>query len=585
MDNQKTFVRNWLLAAAVAGVLVRFAPGGVWAQYATDNNNGRALDANNRLGSDGVNDQRANTGGVSGNDIVYGNVTLGRQFRGTGASVDPRAFRGPLETPGDRANRNSGGSVYQPAGSYDPYTPKQYWGDSKGVAAPSGFLQLTPGSTGELPVSKSIFRPAGDLRLDATLPNTDLYNPRPGEFAQPGQVNLQGPQVVDPLGETQALGQAKNDAMTNRMPSRDLLRRLNMDESRIQQMRDELNSAAAQVDSQLPPDQVAAADLTNAAETPINDPLTTQIKSGVAIKAASGSVNTQQSVRQILLKPAGATARQSSQYAELQRRLDRFHQRQAMTDQQANQQFMKDWQDAQAAEKAAEEKKKGLIIKPGEKPVVKPGELPAKTEPDAMVLPGDRGRRGAVVKTQTDKTQGALPPQPDIPMKIASFADGVKAAGLKALLGDAEKAMHDGKFTQALDNYDAAAAVAPNNTIVLMGRTLAELGAGYYARAEVHLEMILSSDPALLLARYDLKAFYGEDRLQYIVRDLKDVAQNEPKQPRPLFLLAFIAYSTENEQRTADYLTMAEKRGGSKQYSDLLREYWKLLNVEKPLNK
>ena len=174
------------------------------------------------------------------------------------------------------------------------------------------------------------------------------------------------------------------------------------------------------------------------------------------------------------------------------------------------------------------------------------------------------------------ETEGILPPQPDIPLKIASFAEGVKATGLKNLLTDAERAMQAGKFTQALDYYDGAAAVAPNNPLIMVGRSIAELGAGYYARAQMHLEQVLSTDPALLMARYDLKAFYGEQRLQYIVRDLKDVAQTESKQSRPLFLLAFIAYSMENEQRAADYLNLAQQRGGSKEFYDKLREYWKL---------
>ena len=127
-----------------------------------------------------------------------------------------------------------------------------------------------------------------------------------------------------------------------------------------------------------------------------------------------------------------------------------------------------------------------------------------------------------------------------------------------------------------LDYYDAAAAVAENNSMVLMGRALAELGAGYYARAQVHLERVLSADPALLLARYDLKAFYGDERLQYIVRDLKDLAQTETRQSRPLFLLGFIAYSTENEERAADYLALAEQRGGPTEFYNELREYWEL---------
>ncbi len=87
----------------------------------------------------------------------------------------------------------------------------------------------------------------------------------------------------------------------------------------------------------------------------------------------------------------------------------------------------------------------------------------------------------------------------------------------------------------------------------------------------------------MLMARYDLKTFYGDDRLQYIVRDLKDLAQTETRQSRPLFLLGFIAFSTENRQRALDYLNLAEQRGGSAEFYAELKEYWGLEKPKKQL--
>src|SRR3954447_12338536 len=88
---------RWMLAAAVAGLaMAAWGAPGALAQGRV--NNGNALDANNRVGSGGSNDgaggNRAGFTGVTGNDIVTGNVTGGKGFHGTINYTDPRAFRG-----------------------------------------------------------------------------------------------------------------------------------------------------------------------------------------------------------------------------------------------------------------------------------------------------------------------------------------------------------------------------------------------------------------------------------------------------------------------------------------------------------
>src|SRR4051812_24460085 len=88
---------RWILAAAAGGIAARnFATHDAHAQYRVNNTNAR--DANNRLGSGGYNDPQMGAqgqyAGVSGNQIVTGNVTGGRGFRGNVPYTDPRAFRG-----------------------------------------------------------------------------------------------------------------------------------------------------------------------------------------------------------------------------------------------------------------------------------------------------------------------------------------------------------------------------------------------------------------------------------------------------------------------------------------------------------
>src|SRR5580658_5655730 len=84
---------RWLAAAAMAIVPV-LAPHAARAQFATGN--GHALDANSQVGSGGINGAVNSGSLVTGNDIVWGNVTGGRGFQGRLNETDPLAFRGAL---------------------------------------------------------------------------------------------------------------------------------------------------------------------------------------------------------------------------------------------------------------------------------------------------------------------------------------------------------------------------------------------------------------------------------------------------------------------------------------------------------
>src|SRR5205085_5170480 len=127
---------------------------------------------------------------------------------------------------------------------------------------------------------------------------------------------------------------------------------------------------------------------------------------------------------------------------------------------------------------------------------------------------------------------------------------------------NAEKLMRQGKFTTALEEYERAAKMEPTNPFVSLGRANAELGASYYARAERDLRDSFAADPTLLAGRYNLQQFLGAERLDFLTRDLKEIATSEAREPRPAFLLAYISYNTGNPRAAAEYLDMAERRAG-----------------------
>ena len=155
----------------------------------------------------------------------------------------------------------------------------------------------------------------------------------------------------------------------------------------------------------------------------------------------------------------------------------------------------------------------------------------------------------------------------------------MKGKGLTDFMQAGEAAMKEGKFTLAFENYDKAEQVAPNNPLIRLGRANAELGASYYSRAESHLHDVFTSHPELLVAQYDLTSMLGEQRLKTLIRDLKELSKKDTNEPRPLFLLSYIAYNTGHEQEAQGYLDLADKRaGGANPFYKLLRENWSLPN-------
>jgi tetratricopeptide (TPR) repeat protein len=158
------------------------------------------------------------------------------------------------------------------------------------------------------------------------------------------------------------------------------------------------------------------------------------------------------------------------------------------------------------------------------------------------------------------------------PEKIGSIADGVQAQGLRDVLTGAEGLMRQQKFAEALQQYDVARQVAPNNALITMARANAELAASYYRRAETSLRDAVGRAPELVVAQFDLRGLVGEERLQTVVKDLKELGNNDPKQARPMLLLAYIAYNTGNEAQAGEYLAAAEQRAGG---DDVLLNAWR----------
>ena len=139
-----TRTRNRLLAAVAAVLPVIAAAIPATAQTRV-NQDGRVLDANNRVGSDGSNDRnngidrRGQT--YSGNQLVTGNVSGNRAFRGPVGYRDPSEFSGPVSSRNvDRFNRDSSAAPTRvnPRVDYGQ-SPTAFYGVQRTTPLPQGF--------------------------------------------------------------------------------------------------------------------------------------------------------------------------------------------------------------------------------------------------------------------------------------------------------------------------------------------------------------------------------------------------------------------------------------------------------------
>jgi tetratricopeptide (TPR) repeat protein len=579
-----------LLAAAAAVPLLAMTPG-ARAQFQIDNS--RANDANNRIGSGGY-----NTGSipapeqVNGNLIVTGNVTGAKAFRGPVGYSAPNEFFGPSATKDyDRFIRDS--SAPQVSYNHVPIdfanTAVPYY--SSVADPPQGFVR-TPSNAGFIPAAPTQYRSTRfDDRLGVmTNAPGDVFLPAPGQLLLPGPVDAASNQQTyisaSPLTGIRQIS-LSDPAALGMMNAGN---RSGLSDEQILRMRRELSQTLNTPDlgaPSLPTDQTGqqqdqqgnapagrpqplTAPPPRSFEAPENQSLSPKPLGQTYASTANDLSTGQGSQNRMLVPPP---TQQSSQYAEMRRRLDRYNTEQRpKSAEQLNQEF-------QAQRRAVEKQQQANAAKQPTPSTPNKLDVPLLGQKAQEIVKGtEKGQPQSIVHSPTGGVTAAVPSNPqNQPVEVRSLATGVAAPGLRSLLQKAETDMASGKFDTAIAQYESAAQVAPNNPMILLGQANAELGGEYFARAENHLRQSFLLDPTLLMARYDLRGMLGERRLDEVIDSLKKIASKEANQYSPAFLLSYIAYNSHDPQRAASYLDLAEKRaGGPDPVFRLLRTHWNL---------
>jgi tetratricopeptide (TPR) repeat protein len=544
---------------------------------------GRAQDANMRVGSGGVNDSvgRGTANYVSSNDIVYNNVTGNRGFRGPLAERDPQAFTGPI---GGRLSdafiRQSSAAPlpYQPTA--DALTPQPFFGSTRGVAPPLGSIR--EGYSGAY-TGTPLMPQNPDFSTEYTSAFSDWRTQQLGKSVilgtrsspldvHPGELILQGPleannQAVlftgSPLygvREFQAGAQSTDSSAFSLYGQPGPAGGLRFDESTLRQMRSELLNGSFQ-QPQSPTEQQnpnnagntgqprgqgnGQGNLNQSLESPDNSANNASVNASAAPGTFSNGTNTNQGLQRRSTIPT--PGQQMAQYDELQKRMQRYESPEVATIEQSHQFHVEQQRQARASA----------------------GHPTAASQPSAY---------GSTLSPRAlEMAARAGAEKPAKPLKITSLAAGVRFPGLRNVLTQAEEQMKQNKFQTAIETYDAAQKVAPNNWMIRLGRADAELGGGFYAQASDDIHEAYAYAPALTLGQYDLNSMMQPQRVQHITQELKDLAAKNPKDEMPVFLLAYIAYNTGDEAQAAQYLSQAEERAhGQDALLKVLRQRWYL---------
>jgi hypothetical protein len=600
-------LRHALGVLTILGLGGLLMPSEARAQMPVQNNDGRALDANNRIGSGGYNGGPSQSSAVSGNQIANGNVTGGFAFRGI--SVDginvgsgigaPQNFGGPL-LPGtgiDQFTANSTGvpTMANPNASSAGYArgPQPFYGQTQTVQIPPGY-QVLPNGLGIVPLSPtSVAQNPADTRLGnpAFVPGQSIsVLPKPNEVFLPGPVDPTANPVpsmyaASPLYGVQqlpAFGQANQSAAnstTGNTPSMAVPTgnsqfggpmdpaQIQFNNAQNQQMLIRQQLAAAAANGTLPPGQTPNGALppltpTGPASAQPLQPLQPTPGGLTAVNPISmapmpGQVDTAQSSRRYL-DPLDlpAAAQQSSQYAELRRRMDAYNASHPQTDEEADREFRSLLRARRALENSSAP---GNISVPN---------VPSSPGAAVPVVPG------VVTPDQANSSASIAKPAP---LQIDSLATGVKSSTLGDLLHQGEDQISHQQYDEAIRVFDNAERAVPNNPLIYIGRAEAELGGSYYRQADMDLREAFRLDNAVLLSQYDLKRYLGEDRIQFIMTSLKQISTDSPENTTAPFLLAYVAYNTHQESLAGQYLDDCGKRsGGSDETVVLLKRYWNL---------
>ncbi len=541
-----------LIAAGLMACLMTVPSTSAQTRVGSD---GRALDANQQVGSAGVNPDDGRLDFSRRNDIVTGNVGGGRGFQDTvgyGAvgefqdnlgSDNLFNFRaGSLSSSPSYFNAASVGGVgYQNNVSvYRSFTSRAALPQSPGLIAPNGGgFTLTPDNSLNTINSGSVstYRAVGNLT--------------------PGL-------ALQAFSSSPALG-LRGNTVTSEAISRTL-----------QEAADEANTFETENDNNMVQPSIYGTDLFDPFGKPKQDeegqsmlrpgqiPPTLMIgqqlqditNPNVNAAQAYGGTRNNQVLNNLFsrVKDTDSQADQGNTYLNLLRDIQNDRVNNTETDPWDSTLEAPTSQQLTEAERAYDEIMKDLY-----------GEDYATRRPETNT-DGTGDESGEDVQGVVDQLNYSLP-------RIETLASS-KQDRIARLTREAETALADGKYLSAESRYRQILLDVKNDPMPQIGLVHAQLGAGMFRSAGMNLRSVFSQHPELIAARYDAKLLPPESRLQWVQQEIQAaISQNEGGKDAPL-LLAYMGYQADSRQVVRYGLALAQSKSPRDPLLSVLREIW-----------
>jgi hypothetical protein len=160
----------------------------------------------------------------------------------------------------------------------------------------------------------------------------------------------------------------------------------------------------------------------------------------------------------------------------------------------------------------------------------------------------------------------------DLP-RLESLA-GNKQTRIAKLTREAEVALANGKYLTAESRFRQLLLDTKDDPLPRAGLVHAQLGAGMFRSAGMNLRALFVQHPELIAARYDAKLLPPEDRLQWIQQELQSViGRGEGGKDAPL-LLAYLGYQANSRQVVRYGLALAQSQSPRDPFLAVVREIW-----------
>lgn len=160
----------------------------------------------------------------------------------------------------------------------------------------------------------------------------------------------------------------------------------------------------------------------------------------------------------------------------------------------------------------------------------------------------------------------------DLP-RLATLA-GDKRTRLADLTREAEAALANGKYLTAESRYRQILLSSKGDPLPRVGLIHAQLGAGMFRSAGVNLRALFVQHPELIAARYEPNLLPPESRMQWIQQELQSViSQGEGGKNAPL-LLAYLGYQADSRQVVRYGMALAQSKSPRDPLLLVIREIW-----------